>query len=428
MNTKNKYLSVFQWFIYLLANSIALPIVIGNVFQLSVAEISDLMQRTFFIVGLSSFIQGKFGHKYPIVDGPAGSWVSIFVIFASIGTQQGLTLEETLRTLEWGLIIAGLLLLLLGITKWVQHFLFLFSPIVTGTFLFILAIQLSAVFLKGMVLKDSDTGHMDVVSFILAIFTFFFIIVLSSKAKGWLKNYAILLGILAGWIVFLISGKGNQSVSILSTDIIKLPEIFPWGLPIISGSVSVTAILFTFLLMSNTFAAITAAEEAIPNNKGQFRDRLNLGTCIGGVSHLFSAVFSTIAVVPLPATSGFVRLTKQYRIIPFLFACGIMVMISLFPSVVGLLASLPLPVASAALLATLIEMFGIAFRSLTKQPLNDRNITIIGTALLFGIGIMFLPDDIFNGLPYIIQHIGKNGLLIGTLLAILFEQLWKPKN
>jgi xanthine/uracil permease len=428
MNIKNKYLSVFQWFIYLLANSIALPIVIGNVFQLSVAEISDLMQRTFFIVGLSSFIQGKFGHKYPIVDGPAGSWVSIFVIFASIGTQQGLTLEETLRTLEWGLIIAGLLLLLLGITKWVQHFLFLFSPIVTGTFLFILAIQLSAVFLKGMVLKDSDTGHMDVVSFILAIFTFFFIIVLSSKAKGWLKNYAILLGILAGWIVFLISGKGNQSVSILSTDIIKLPEIFPWGLPIISGSVSVTAILFTFLLMSNTFAAITAAEEAIPNNKGQFRDRLNLGTCIGGVSHLFSAVFSTIAVVPLPATSGFVRLTKQYRIIPFLFACGIMVMISLFPSVVGLLASLPLPVASAALLATLIEMFGIAFRSLTKQPLNDRNITIIGTALLFGIGIMFLPDDIFNGLPYIIQHIGKNGLLIGTLLAILFEQLWKPKN
>jgi xanthine/uracil permease len=428
MNTKNKYLSVFQWFIYLLANSIALPIVIGNVFQLSVAEISDLMQRTFFIVGLSSFIQGKFGHKYPIVDGPAGSWVSIFVIFASIGTQQGLTLEETLRTLEWGLIVAGLLLLLLGITKWVQHFLFLFSPIVTGTFLFILAIQLSAVFLKGMVLKDSDTGHIDVVSFILAIFTFFFIIVLSSKAKGWLKNYAILLGILAGWIVFLISGKGNQSVSILSTDIIKLPEIFPWGLPIITGSVLVTAILFTFLLISNTFAAITAAEEAIPNNKGQFRDRLNLGTCIGGVSHLFSAVFSTIAVVPLPATSGFVRLTKQYRIIPFLFACGIMVMISLFPSVVGLLASLPLPVASAALLATLIEMFGIAIRSLTKQPLNDRNITIIGTALLFGIGIMFVPDDIFNGLPYIIQHIGKNGLLIGTLLAILFEQLWKPNN
>jgi xanthine/uracil permease len=427
MNTENKYFGTFQWFIYLLANSIALPIVIGNVFDLSATEISALMQRTFFIVGLSSFIQGKFGHRSPIVDGPAGSWVSIFVIFASIGTQQGFTMKETLQTLEAGLIVTGLFLILLGITKWVRHLLFLFSPIVTGTFLFILAIQLSGVFIKGMVSIDYNTGQMDGVSFLLAIFIFFFIIVLSLKSKGWLKNYAILLGILVGWSLFIIFGKGHRSFSI-SADWIKLPEIFPWGVPSLTGGVSVTAILFTFLLISNTFAAISAAEEAIPNNRGQFLDRLNRGTWIGGVSHLFSAIFSTIAVVPLPATAGFVRLTKQYRIIPFLFACGIMVVISLSPSIVGLLASLPLPVASAALLATLIEMLGIAIRSLTKQPLNDRNITIIGVSLLVGIGIMFLPEDIFNGLPSIIQNIGKNGLLVGTFLAIIFEQLWKQKN
>jgi xanthine/uracil permease len=233
---------------------------------------------------------------------------------------------------------------------------------------------------------------------------------------------------LVGWIAFIIFGRDHQRISIVSTDFIKFPEIFPWGLPSLTGGVVVTAILFTFLLISNTFAAITAAEEAIPKNRGQFLDKLNRGTWAGGASHLFSAVFSTIAVVPLPATAGFVRLTKQYRIIPFLFACGIMVTISLFPSFVGLLASLPLPVASAALLATLIEMLGIAIRSLTKQPLNDRNITIIGVSLLLGIGSMFLPDNIFHGLPYFIQNIGKNGLLVGTLLAIIFEQLWKTKK
>jgi xanthine/uracil permease len=265
------------------------------------------------------------------------------------------------------------------------------------------------------------------VSFLLAIFIFFFIIVLSSKARGWIKNYAILLGILVGWITFIIFRKSNQTIPI-PADLIKLPEIFPWGFPTLNESVLVTAILFTFLIISNTFAAITAAEGAIPKNKGQFGDRFYRGTYIGGVSHLLSASFSTIAVVPLPATAGFVRLTKQYRIIPFLFACGIMVIISLSPSIVGLLASLPLPVASSALLATLIEMLGLAIRSLTKQSLNDRNITIIGVSLLLGIGIMFLPEDIFNGLPYIIQNIGKNGLLVGTLLAIIFEQLWKPKK
>lgn len=426
MNTKNNYLNTFQWFIYLLANSIALPIVIGNVFQLSGTEISELMQRTFFIVGISSFLQAKFGHRFPIADGPAGSWVSIFVIFASIGHQQGMTMKETLQTLEAGLIIAGALLLLLGLTKWVRRLLFLFSPIVTGTFLFILAIQLSGVFVKGMVSKESSTGQMDGVSFLLSILVFFLIIILSNKAKGWLKSYAILIGILLGWITFTVLGKGHQVLS-LSPELIKVPEIFPWGMPVFTGGVFVTAILFTFLLISNTFAAISAAEEAIPNNNQSIQESLDGGTWIGGISHLFSAVFTTIAVVPIPATAGFVKLTKQYRIIPFILASVILMLISLFPSVVGLLASLPLPVASAALLATLIEMLGIAVRSLTKQPLNDRNITIIGIALLFGIGTMFLPAGTFKGLPYIIQNIGKNGLLVGTLLAIVLERIWKPK-
>lgn len=129
-------------------------------------------------------MQAKFGHRFPIADGPAGSWVSIFVIFASIGTQQGMTMIETLQTLEAGLIVAGLLLFMLGITKWVQHLLFLFTPIVTGTFLFILAIQLSGVFIKGMVSIDNRTGQIDVVSFLLSIFVFSLLLYFLQKLKG----------------------------------------------------------------------------------------------------------------------------------------------------------------------------------------------------------------------------------------------------
>ncbi|GHH98613.1 purine/pyrimidine permease [Neobacillus kokaensis] len=425
MNTENKYLSTFQWFVYLLANSIALPIVIGNVFHLNGTEIAALMQRTFFMVGLSSFLQARFGHRYPIADGPAGSWVSIFVIFASISVEQGLSIRETLQTLEAGLFIAGLLLLFLGMTKWVRRLLFLFTPLVTGTFLFILAIQLSGVFVNGMITKQ--VGKLDSISLLIALFIFFLIILLSAKGRGVWKNYAILIGILAGWILFVLLGKGNKDMTI-SSEVLKLPEIFPWGLPHFNGSIMFTAILFTFLLISNTIAAISAAEGVIPKDNRSMQDRLSKGVAAGGLSHLLSSVFTTIAVVPLPATAGFVKLTKQYRVFPFFIACVIMILISLFPGIVGLLASLPLPVASAALLATLIEMLGIAIRSLTKQTLSDRNITIIGVSLLLGVGTMFLSNDTFSGLPYIIQNIGKNGLLVGTFVAIILEQFWKEKT
>lgn len=426
MNKENKILSTFQWFIFLLVNSIALPIVIGSVYHLSETEISALMQRTFFISGLGSLIQAKYGHRYPIVDGPAGSWVGIFVIYASVGMQQGKTMMETLQILEAGLLFAGVILFLLGITKGVQRLLFLFSPIVTGTFLFILAIQLSGVFLNGMVSSSHGEEQIDVLSFFLSILVFFLILFLTMKGKGWIKNYAILIGILFGWGVFLIFGKAHTTKS-HSVEILKLPEIFPWGLPDLNGSMIVTASLFTLLIISNTFAAISAAEEVVPANKIQTRKRLYSGTWAGGISHILSAIFSTIGVVPLPATAGFIRLTKQYRITPFLFACGIIMIVSLFPSLVSILASLPLPVASAALLATLIEMLGIAIRLFTKQPLNERTISIIGVALLFGIGSMFLPKDMFNELPNFIQYLCTNGLLIGTLIAMILDQIWKNK-
>lgn len=64
MNKKyfNTSFSILQWFVFLLANAnaIALPIIIGGIFHLSIEDISTLMQRTFLVVGVSSFIQDLF--------------------------------------------------------------------------------------------------------------------------------------------------------------------------------------------------------------------------------------------------------------------------------------------------------------------------------------------------------------------------------
>ncbi|CQR47157.1 Putative purine permease YwdJ [Paraliobacillus sp. PM-2] len=425
MKKENKILSIFQWFIYLLANSIAIPIVVGDIFQLSAAEISSLMQRVFFIIGLSSIIQAKFGHRYPIADGPAGSWVSIFVIYASIGMEVGKSMTEVLQILMAGLFISGLILFLLGITKWVRSIVFLFTPIVTGTFLLILAIQLSGVFLKGMAIDNES--QMDLGSFMLSLMVFFLIILLSTKGKGWIKSYAVLIGILFGWLLFAILKRDASSLSI-SKEIIELPKLFVWGFPEMNISIVITAILFTFLLISNTIASISSIEEAIPSSQKPYIERLYSGTWVGGITHLLTSIFSTVGIVPLPATAGFVKLTKQYRITPFIFACGLLIAISLFPSIVGILSSLPLQVASAALLATLIEMYGIAYRSLRKQPFDLRNGIIIVVSLVVGVTSMNIPREIYSDLPTVFQYILSNGLLIGTIMAISLEQFLKIKR
>lgn len=418
---KTTNMSIIQWFVYLLANSIAIPIVIGAIFQLDVAEVSSLMQRMFFVVGISSFLQAKYGHRYPIADGPAGSWVSIFVIYAGISAQQGISKMDTLQTLSAGLLVSGLLLLLLGVTKWVKHLLFLFTPIVTGSFLFILALQLSGVFLKGMAFPTTNSTEIDYWSLSVSLLIFSLILLLSIKGKGWLRSYAILIGISVGWIVFVLFEKSSLAEVGPSMGI-QAPDLFVWGIPHFTTSIVITSVLFTFLLISNTIAAISSAEKVVPEHDPTFHERLYGGTKMGGLSHVLATMFSTIAVVPLPATAGFVQMTRQYRIVPFLVACSVLMGISFFPNLVGQLASLPLPVASAALLATLIEMYKISIRSLTAQPLSRIHLILIGVPIAIGISPMFIPGSFYTHLPIWMQYIGTNGLLLGTIIAIVLEQ------
>ncbi|AZV42628.1 xanthine permease [Peribacillus asahii] len=73
-------------------------------------------------------------------------------------------------------------------------------------------------------------------------------------------------------------------------------------------------------------------------------------------------------------------------------------------------------------------MIGIAFQAILKEELDQRRLTILGITLIISIGLMFLPTGIFQDLPSILQYICSNGLLVGTIIVILLEQLWKTNN
>jgi xanthine/uracil permease len=431
METQNRRfygsLSTFQWFIFLLANSVALPIVIGGIFHLSMEEVSTLMQRTFLVVGLSSFIQGWLGHRYPIADGPAGSWVSVFVILADVAVRQGQSLKETLQILEGGFIIAGVLLLLLGLSGYFHRLLFLFTPLVTGSFLLILALQLSGVFMKGMIALQGEASLPDYGTAAISFGVFILVILLSVRGKGWIKNYAVLIGILSGWLLYALLGKSSGTLS-TNESWVKLPDIFAWGNPQFNAGIIITAILFTFILVSNTIAAVSAVSQVVPEAPRQLKETLNRGGIVGGISHLLCALFSAIGVVPLPVSAGFIRLTEQTRIRPFLVACLALSGISLVPVIVNFLALLPGPIATAALLASFVQVIGIAFQSILRETLDQRRLTILGITLLISIGLMFLPSTAFQGLPSILQYVLSNGLLVGTMIVILLEQLWKAEQ
>ncbi|PGV64625.1 xanthine permease [Bacillus cereus] len=424
-HNQNHIMGTLQWFIFLLANSIALPIVVGGLFHLTTEEIFYLMQRTFFVVGISSFLQGWLGHRLPIADGPAGSWVGVFIVlaYATVGQDQ---LHSTLQILELGMMISGVILIGLGISGFIGRILFLFTPLVTGTFLLLLCLQLSGVFLKGMLGITATVSQIDGFTAIIAFSIFLFVIILSNFGKGFVKSYAVLIGLISGWIIFLIAGKVTIPSQV--THFVQLPHIFAWGLPKWNTGMAVSSFVMVCILVSNTVAAIIAINQATIHKATIEQKQLKDGTWVGGISHIISSVFSTVGVVPLPATAGFIRLTKQKYIRSFLMACMLLVVMSLFPSIIRYLASLPSAVASAVLMASFVQLIGIGLNNIKQVELRERNVTILGVAILFGSGVMFLPSGALRSLPSVMQYIFGNGLFVGTVVSILLEQIWRIKK
>ena len=74
----------------------------------------------------------------------------------------------------------------------------------------------------------------------------------------------------------------------------------------------------------------------------------------------------------------------------------------------------------------LISMMGLKIIK-ENVELNDRNMLILATALVFGLGTPLLPQDYFSYLPPIIASILESGMATGCLVAITLDQLL-PKS
>ncbi|GEL78748.1 purine/pyrimidine permease [Tenuibacillus multivorans] len=419
--------SVIQWFIFLLANAVAIPIVIGSIFHMDAMSIMLLMQRTFFIIGIACFLQGWLGHKLPIVDGPAGLWVSTFAVFAaSVGTA-GSTGVEALRLLEMAMILTGIILILFGVFKISGKVIRYFTPLVTGVFLTLLTFQLSGTFLQGMFGLSENVQQAQMDGFLIAIMTFLSVLIFSLFFKGWVRSYAVLLGMALGWVLFavFISPSDNQ---IESSAWFALPEWFAWGTPLFDWSVVPVAVLTAFILLSNIVASLSAMTETLEGKSNFTTTQMNRGSFMLGVNHGISGIFSGVAVVPLASTSGFLQLTGDKRKSPFMWASLLLMLVAFFPPIISFLAQIPSPVANAALLATFVQLMGLGLRNLFADGLNERRLTIITVSLLLGSGLMFMPAESFSGLPGTARQVISNGLLVGTVIAVILEQLWKKED
>lgn len=418
------FLSSLQWMIFMIAGAIAAPIAIADLYQLSIHETTYLVQNTILILGISGLLQGILGHKLPIHEGPAGLWWSVFTVYASLIGVLYISPHEALQALSGGMLISGILFIIVSVSGLIDKLTTLFTPTVTFVYLLLLILQLSGTFMRGMLGITATNESIDILTTILSI-TVVVITLYFGRCKFKLLNrFSIIMSIGFGWLLFILFG--NNKITNQSDEIFKLPKIMPFGIPTFDLGTIVMAMFLTLLLITNVIASIRLMEMAL-HKRSSARIYVR-SSYTAGFNQLLSSISGGIASVPISGAVGFIQQTKITRRLPFILGCGFVISITLFPPIIGIVASIPAPVGYAVTFVIFTQMIGLAFKELKKVVNEERTYFVIGLAVMTGVGLMFVPASATIQLPPILIVLMNNGLILGSLLAIIMEQILLKKE
>jgi xanthine/uracil permease len=415
-----------QHMVLFIANSAIMPVIIAKGLGLDQTQIAEMLLRTFFLCGVLSILQQRFGHRYPIIDGPSGLWLTVWISLVSFTGAMGGDLAGLRMHLELGLVISGVFLIVLGLSGAMKYVVRLFTPMVNGVFLVLMPIQLSKSFMQGMLGIIYGGTEIDKLSMAAFWLTVAVMILLNIFGSPFLKSIAILIAIAVGWVFAVCAGIGNFGDMSLIQNFFVLPELFPWGTPALDPGILITCIIGSFLLFANVIGSFLGMADVLEEEFSE--KQLNRGTAFFGVSTIATGVFATIGFVPFATSMGIVRMTGVATRKPFYLGSLAMIVLGIIGPVGMFFAAIPPAVGYGALLVLFAVIVKQGTDNFKKAEITERKGFALGISMLTGTGLMMQPFDIFQGLPQIVVPFVSNGLLVGVILAIVLEQALKERK
>lgn len=415
----------FQQLVLFVASAVVMPVVVGYALGLSQSEVAAMLQRTFVLCGVMTVLQVRFGHRFPIQDGPAGLWSGLFLLMVSAAPSLHMSLPHLRTSLEMGMLLGGALVMVLAVTGLIRPLAKLFTPIINGMLILLMVLQISASIMKGMLGVSEENPGIDGKAFLIAVFTMVVILVINLFTTGFIRSIATFIGMIAGWILAAVLGI-TEKVDLLQSGMLSLPKPFAWGAPTFDGGVAVTCLISAFVLISMVFASLNGmaamAQEEITGQKMQ------RSIFFHGLAAVMTGVFSSIAFMPYVSSIGVVEMTRVAARKPMYLAAGGMILIGLVAPFGALFATIPACVGNGALIIIFALCIGQALREFDKVKFESRENLIVGLSLIIGVGIMFLPSGTFSNLPPAAACLLSNGLIVGMAAAFLLEHVVMRKK
>ena len=385
--------------------------------QFGGAEQVYLIQMAMLFAGIATLFQtvgfGPIGARLPIMQGTSFAFVGVL---AGIAATQGLGVALT------SCIIGGLIHFALGSV--IANIRYLFPPLVTG--LVILAIGL---YLVPVGIKYAAGGAADfqmaaesfgsLMHWTVALTVIVVALGFKFMTKGMLSNAAILIGLIAGYLVAFMFGMVNfSSVGKASwvTSLQTLPYGFEFNLGAVIG-VTLVSIVSAVETVGDTSATAKAGagREATDEEISGATYADGLGTAVAGV-------FGGLPNTSFSQNVGIVGMTGIMSRHVVTIAGAIMVLCGLIPKIGAIIASMPLPVLGGGVIVMFGMVASAGLNVLSEVKMSRRNMIIIALSLSIGLGFNLVPSAV-QYLPGIWKTLATSAVAPTAFLAIILNQI-----
>lgn len=392
--------------------------VLGVIHFQDITSQTFYMQKLFVLAGAFLIVQVLWGHKMPILIGPA-SVLLIGIVSA---------LSSTYSVIYTSVAIGGAFLFLLAVSGLLAKIDFLFTPRIIVVILLLIGFTLAPVILS--LLFENSSGFENF-HFWFSIGLVLLMLLMNKWFVGVWKSTVILLGLVIGIVVYHQFGRPIDSVSITTLSKIIASErtsffIFPfeWDLGVI------TAFMFCYLaLLINELGSIQSLGVVL--DVEDIDKRIQRGVAVTGLSNISAGMCGVIGLVDFSFSPGIISATRcasRFVLIPT--GAGLII-ISIFPEAISLLNQIPSLVIGAIMFYLMVSQLASGFHLMEQQKavLDFETAIIIGFPIMLAVLISFLPEFVVESIPLIVRPILSNGFVMGVIMVILCEHfIFKKKK
>ena len=400
-----------QHVLVMYAGAVAVPLIIGGALKLPKEQIAMLINADLFVCGLVTLVQAvgfwRFGIRLPIMMG---------VTFAAVGPMVAMAANPALGLLGiYGAVIGSGIFAMVA-APLVGRLLPLFPPVVTGSVIAIIGISLMRVgvgWAGGGVgnPRFGDPAFLGVAAFVLVT-----ILALMKHGRGFVRNVAVLLGLVAGMVLAMALGMVSFN-GLAEAPWVAPVRPFQFGLPVFDPIAILTMSLVMIVVMIESTGMFLAVGDMV--GRPVTREDLVRGLRTDGLGTVIGGVFNTFPYTSFSQNVGLVGVTGVRS--RWVCAAGglILLLLGLLPKLAHVVASVPAFVLGGAGLVMFGMVAATGVRILSQVDYANRRENLIVVAVSIGVGLIpLVSDKFFSQMPSFLSPLLHSGILLGTLTAV----------